>query len=102
MPSYTEWLIQDLRLLPQDRKALLKTDNPFEYEFLKRSIADRERLLDQLTAEERQIIERIVINGERGTAVSKETGMKVRLIYIIKDKTIEKLLTLRHGAGYRP
>lgn len=100
--NYHDWLIADLKRLPEDRKRLETEKHPLEREWMRRSIADRERLLNQLDSQERAIIERILISGEKAAAVSSDTGLTVRDIQIAKNDTIEKLLVLRYGAAYRP
>lgn len=102
MLTYSDRLIEYLKSLPYDQTRLAKTDNPLMQEYLKRSIADRERLLEQLTTNERQIIERCVINGEKTTALVKDTGMTVKQIYNIKEYSVDKLCRLRYGAAYHP
>ncbi len=99
---YRDILIHDLKKLPEDRKRLETARHPLEREWMQRSIADRERLLNQLDSQERAIIERILISGEKAAAVSSDTGLTVRDIQIAKNDSIEKLLILRYGAAYRP
>ena len=102
MRSYREWLFDDFQALQDDRRTLAAADNSLVREWKRRQIADRERLLSQLTPQERTVIERTVCNGERVTSLSKETGVSVREIVRLKEDAIEKLLQLRHGLGYRP
>lgn len=102
MRSYREWLVSDLESLPADKKNLAAVDNPLVYEWKNRQIADRERLLSQLTPQERIIIERTICRGEKAASVAAGTGLTVREIAQVKDAAIEKLLHLRHGAAYRP
>lgn len=99
---YRDCMIQDLKKLPEDRKRLETARHPLEREWMQRSIADRDRLLNQLDSQERAIIERILISGEKAAAVSSDTGLTVREIQIVKNDAIEKLLYFRHGAAYRP
>lgn len=102
MPNYEKWLIEELRALPDDRRELPTIKNPLVYEWKRRHIADRERLLSQLNPQERIVIERTMINGEKAAALTAETGLTVGQIQSIRAAAIEKLLTLRHGAGHRP
>lgn len=102
MRLYREWLIIDLKSLPDDKKTLTTTDNPLVYEWKFKQIADRERLLSQLTTQERIVIERTICRGEKLASVSAGTGLTVREIAQVKEDAIEKLLYLRHGMGYRP
>lgn len=99
---FRDLLISDLQSLPADRKELERINNPLVYEWKRRQIADRERLLSQLDTQERIIIERILINREKASALRMETGLTVREIQSIKDEAINKLLYMRHGAAYRP
>ena len=100
--TYRDRLVRDLQALPNDKKALGKKCNPFEFEWRRRSIADRERLLSQLDTQERIIIERIVINREKAAALTAETGLTATELYFVKEDALDKLLMLRHGAAYRP
>ena len=102
MFSYTEWLISDLRTLPDDRKELPTIKNPLVYEWKRRHIADMERLLSQLDPQERNIIYRVLINREKDSALTAETGLTVRQIRNIKAEAVNKLLSLRFGAAYQP
>lgn len=100
--TFRDLLLCDLQALPADRKKLLIITNPLEYEWRTRSIEDRERLLNQLNTEERFLIERIVINREKAAALTTVTGLSVKEIYYAKEDAMDRLLTLRHGAAYRP
>ncbi len=102
MFSYREWLIHDLKELPTDRRELETITNPLVLNYKQRSIADRERLLAQLTDLERLLIEQNLINGIKAAALTKETGLTVREIQQRREEAFEKLLRLRHGAAYRP
>ena len=99
---YRDCMIRDLEKLPEDRKRLETARHPLEREWMQRSIADRERLLNQLDSQERAIIERIVIDGEKAASIVADTGLTVREVQIVKNGAIEKLLYCRHGAAYRP
>ena len=100
--NYREWLISDLQTLSDDKKTLTAASNPLVREWKSRQIADRERLLSQLTPQERIIIERTICRGEKAASVAAGTGLTVREIAQVKNAAIEKLLHLRHGAAYRP
>ena len=102
MINLEEWLIQDLIALPGDIERLETIKNPLEYRFLKRSIKDRETLLEQLGDNERFIVETTVIKNIKITAVAKESGLTMSEIYAIRRRAIDELLLLRHGAGYKP
>jgi len=102
MDLYTKWLIDDLKALPKDREELTTDLDPLFRVWKQRSVADRERLLNQLDIKERIIIERLIINGDKAAAIAADIGLTVRLVYEKKEEAIEKLLMLRHGAGYRP
>lgn len=100
--TYEKILVYDLQRLPEDRKRLNDTVNPLEYEWRRRSIADRERLLDQLTKDERFLIEQTVINTMKAHEMKKITGLSVRAVWAEKQEIISKLCCLRYGAAYRP
>ena len=73
-------------------------------EFNRRRVADLERLLDQLPDDERLVIERTVINGEKYAtdALAEELGYERTQIWRIKNKALAHLCQLRHGAAYQP
>ena len=100
--DFHNWLIEDLKRLPADREELNQIQNQLELNYKQRSVADRDRLLFQLDEREREIIERIIVIGERFAVVSSDMGLSVREIHAVKDEAVEKLLRLRFGAGYRP
>ena len=100
--SYEETLIYDMRKLPEDRKKLDTITNPQEYKWRSMSIADRERLLDQLTDEERFIFEELVINKKQGRQLTQHTGMTVNELYTEREDIIMKLCQMRYGVVYAP
>lgn len=100
--SYEETLINDMRKLPEDRKKLDTITNAQEYKWRSRSIADRERLLDQLTDEERFIFEELVINKTQGRQITQQTGMTVSDLYAERQDIIMKLCQMRYGVVYAP
>ena len=67
-------------------------------------VADLERLLGQLTDDERRIIERMVINQEKYAAdsLSDELGYERTQLYRLKNRALMHLAQLRHGAAYQP
>lgn len=69
-----------------------------------RRIADMERLLEQLPDDERQVIDRMIINNEKYAAdtLSQELGYETRQIYNKRNAALAHLVSLRHGAAYRP
>lgn len=67
-------------------------------------VADMERLLGQLAADEKEIIERTFINEERCShdVLAEELGCSVRTINYKKQDALDHLARLRFGAAYRP
>ena len=96
MFSYKDWLIEDLKRLPEDRERLEVSQNQLEREWLQRRIKDMERLLDQLTDLEREVILRLAVKHERATALANETGYNTKELYDIKDRALSTLLRLRY------
>lgn len=72
--------------------------------YTKKRVEDMERLLEQLSDEERRVIERTVINGEKYAAdsLADELGYERTQIWRIKTKALAHLAQLRHGAAYQP
>lgn len=67
-------------------------------------VKDMERLLSQLTPDDRKLIEKLEIGRGSYTAeaVAKEIGIEVRQVHNRKKAAIDRLSRLRFGQGYRP
>lgn len=102
MFNLEDWLMEDLKRLPEDRERLEASQNPLEREWLQRHIRDMDSLLDQLTELERELIQRLVINHEKVSVLVNETGYIAKELYGMRSDAIFKLLSLRFGAGYKP
>lgn len=72
-------------------------------EYTKKHVSDMDRLLDQLPDDERQIIERMVINQEKYGAdtIAQDLGFERRQIYNKKNAALNHLARLRHGASFQ-
>lgn len=70
----------------------------------KMRVADLERLIEQLTDDERRVLERMVINKEKYAtdSLQEELGVESAQIYRIKNRALMHLAQLRHGAAYQP
>lgn len=81
-----------------------KDQKEAELKLNKMRVADLERLLEQLTDDERRILERMVINKEKYATdgLAEELGIEIAQIYRIKNKALMHLAQLRHGAAYQP
>lgn len=81
-----------------------KDQKEAELKLNKMRVADLERLLEQLTDDERRILERMVINKEKYATdgLSEELGIEIAQIYRIKNRALMHLAQLRHGAAYQP
>ncbi len=97
-----EILIFDLQRLPEDREELDTITNPIEREWRSRRIADRERLLAQLTDTERYIVEQTVICCKKADTLVEQTGLNTKEIMSVRYNAIENLCYLEYGAVYRP
>lgn len=75
-----------------------------ELEFNKRRIADIERILEKLPDDDRQIVDRMIINDEKYAAdrLAQELGYEIRQIYNKRNSAIRQMALLRYGASYRP
>lgn len=73
-------------------------------ELNQRKVADLERLLDQLSDDERRIIDRMVISQEMYAvdSLAKELGFEARHIYNKRSAALRHLCQLRYGAAYQP
>ena len=82
----------------------LKDQKEAELKLNKMRVDDLERLLSQLTDDERRIIERMVINKEKYAtdSLQQELGYEQAQIYRIKNRALMHLAQLRHGAAYQP
>ena len=101
MPSGSGTNVQEEKLLTAIAKKDELTKN---LKYTKRHVADMDRLLNQLPDDERQIIERTVINREKYAAESlaDELGYERRQIFNKKNMALNHLAQLRHGASYQP
>ncbi len=97
-----EWLIHDLKKLPEVRQQLQNATNLLEIEWLKRKIADMERLLEQLGEVDRLIVETLVIEKGKISALTTATGLSSKEITERKNEALHLLCQLRFGAGYQP
>lgn len=101
MPSGSGTNVQEEKLLTAIAKKDELTKN---LKYTRRHVADMDRLLNQLPDDERQIIERTVINREKYAAESlaDELGYERRQIFNKKNAALNHLAQLRHGASYQP
>lgn len=99
MPSGSGENIQEEKMLTAIAK---KDQKQRELDFTKRRLADMERLLSQLSDEERMIIERTVINRENYDTIAEELHCATRHIYNKQAAALAHLVRLRHGAAYQP
>lgn len=101
MPSGSGTNVQEEKLLTAIAK---KDELAKNLKYTKRHVADMDRLLNQLPDDERQIIERTVINREKYAAESlaDELGYERRQIFNKKNAALNHLAQLRHGASYQP
>lgn len=70
----------------------------------KRHVADMDRLLAGLDADELRVIQVMYLPGEK-YAVSRltdELGYEAAQIYRLRERALARLAQMRHGAGYRP
>lgn len=92
----------------QDKKLVDALSKKEELEDLlalnERKVANIERLLNELTEEERKIIDRMIINREMYAAdrLVVELGYERRNIYRMRDNAIRKLCQLRYGVAFHP
>lgn len=70
----------------------------------RRRVADLDRLLGGLPADERRVVEVMCCAGEKGAAgrLSEELGYEQAQIYRLKDRALTHLAQMRWGAGFRP
>lgn len=101
MPSGSGDNIQEEKMLTAIAK---KDELQAKLAWNKKRVADLERLLDQLQDDERQVIERKIVNGEKRTddELAEELGYERTQIWRIKSKALAHLCQLRHGAAYQP
>lgn len=73
-------------------------------EYNRRKVTDIERLLEQLSDDERRIIERMVVNREQyaAEALAEELGYESRHIFNKRSSALRHLCQLRYGAAYQP
>lgn len=81
-----------------------KDQKEAELEYNRRRVADMERLLAQLTDDERLIIERTVICKDQYTvdSLAEDLNCERTNVYRMKNKALMHLAQLRHGAMYQP
>ena len=101
MPSESGGNLQEEKLITAIAK---KDELTAKLEFTRKKVADLERLLDQLTDDERIIVERMVINQERRAAdnLADELGYEPRQIFNKRTAALAHLCQLRYGAAYQP
>lgn len=100
MPGGSGENIQEEKLLT----AIAKRDElKANLRFTKRRVADMERLLAKLPADERQVIERMFINREKyaGDNLAEELGCDTTTVYRIKNRALAHLAQMRHGYSYQ-
>ena len=83
--TLTNRLIFDLQQMPLDRQRLQAEQSPLVRHWLERKVVDMERLLAQLSDQERRVIKAIVIRKERPAILADETGLTVRQISQKRD-----------------
>ena len=73
-------------------------------ELTRRKIADLDRLLQHLSADELFIIDKTDIHWHKGIydELAEELEIDIRQVYNRRDKALNHLAVLRYGAGYRP
>ena len=73
-------------------------------EMTRRKIADIERLLDQMPQEERNILQRTIMENRKHAYddLADEMHVDVRQIYRKRAQAIDTYARLKFGAGYRP
>lgn len=69
-----------------------------------RKVANIERLLNELSDEERTIIDRMIISKEMYAAdrLVDELGYERRNIYRMRDNALRRLCQLRYGVAFHP
>lgn len=75
-----------------------------ELAFTERKVADIERLLNELSDDERRIIERMEVNRESHAAdsLAQELGYDPRQIFNKRNAALANLCRLRYGASFNP
>ena len=101
MPSGSGDNLQEEKLVTAIAR---KDQKEAELKLNRMRVADMERLLEQLTDDERRILERMVINKEKYATdgLQEELGYERTQIYNIKNRALMHLAQLRHGAAYQP
>ena len=79
-------------------------DMELDLELTRRKIADMDRLLSGLAADELSIIQKTDIHWHKGIYEELAVAMDIdiRQVYNRRDKVLNHLAVLRYGAGYRP
>ena len=99
MPGGSGDNVQEEKMLT----AIAKRDQKrHELELTKRKIADINRLLDQLDEEERQVIQETVIGRKSFDVLSRELHCDISTISRKRNRALNRLCQLRHGAVYQP
>lgn len=101
MPSGTGENAQEEKLVTVIAR---KDELTAKLNFTRKKVADLERLLEQLSDDERLIIERMVVNQERRAAdsLAEELGYESRQIFRKRAEALSRLCALRYGASYQP
>ena len=99
MPQGSGENYQEEKLLTAIAK---RDEKAAELKHNKMRVADMERLLAQLTEEERSIITRMCIEKEPVEKLAEEMGLDVRQMYNRRNAALTHLLQLRHGSVYQP
>ena len=79
-------------------------DMELDLELTRRKIADMDRMLSGLAADELSIIQKTDIHWHKGIYEELAVAMDIdiRQVYNRRDKVLNHLAVLRYGAGYRP
>ena len=100
MPGGSGDNVQEEKLLT----AIAKRDElKANLKFTKRRVADMERLLTKLPAEERRVSERMFVHREKyaGDNLAEELDCDTTTVYRIKNRALTHLAQMRHGFGYQ-
>lgn len=97
MPGGSGDNVQEEKLL----SAIAKRDQKqYELNLTRRRLADLERLLEQLSEEERDVIQKAVIENQLYEQIAADLHCTVRQVYNRKRDALAHLVRLRHGAAY--
>ena len=100
MPSGSGTNVQEEKLLTN----IVKRDElSMNLRFTKMRVADIDRVLDELSDNERTILQRMFIKREKYAAdnLAEELGYETAQVYRLKNQALTHFAQLRHGAGYQ-